>query len=198
MLSFNNKDLEIATIKANEVVKNINYKNDGLVPTENIIKSVEGLLKKTTPTEIKCRQLSFSANKVKENCGAIMNVVRDGKKKQIATIVINKDNDERFQRFSLVHQLGLLATGLYNVADNNTCFTLSLNIQYNITDFSNRQLKKDNCAKDDLIANIFALKVLMPYETFAIQVFKCNDLQSLANFFGVTKDAVRSRAILGE
>jgi Zn-dependent peptidase ImmA (M78 family) len=198
MLSFNDKDFEIATIKANKVIKNLNYKNNGPIPTESIIRSVEDLLKKTTPTKIKCRRMSFSANKVKEDCSAIMNVVRDGKKKQVATIIVNKDKDEWFQRYSLIHELGHLATGYYNVVDKDTCYTLSLHIQYNITNISNEQLKKDDFIKIEQIANIFALKVLMPFETFAIQVFKSDDLQSIADFFGITKDAVRSRIILGE
>jgi Zn-dependent peptidase ImmA (M78 family) len=142
--------------------------------------------------------MSFSANKITEDCGAIMSVVPDGKKRQIATIIVNTDKEDRFQRYSLVHELGHLATGYYDVTDKNTCYTLSPHIQYDITAITNKQLKKDDFIKKEQIANIFALKVLMPFKFFAIQIFKYDDLQSLADFFGVTKDAVRSRAILGE
>lgn len=195
---FMDEEFKIATEMANAVIKKLSYSNDGLVETKQIISAVTSLI--SIKTDIDCFYTSFSEADINSDYGAMMCVVKnkDGcEENQTATIVVNSDKDKKFQRFSLVHELGHLITGHYTATDNENRYTLSTHIKYDITSISEEACRKSEALKNEQIANIFALKVLMPYDAFSKQLFEHNDFQSVADFFGVTKDAVRSRSLLG-
>ena len=193
------KAFEIATIKANEVIERLHYSDDGLVSTKQIVEIVSDILEQENPTEIECLFVSFSSAGVSDDYGAMMSVLQsDGNSKQQATIIVNSDKDAKFQRFSLIHELGHLITNCYTAVDEKNHYTISAHIKYNITSISAEECKNDEKLKNEQIANIFALKVLMPFNAFMKKVFVSDDLQSIADFFGVTKDAVRSRILLGD
>lgn len=191
---FMNDEFKIATEKANAVIEKLPC-NSGFIKTEQIISTVSDLL--SVPTRIDCFYTSFSKSKIDDDYGAMMCVIKDGEQGQVATIVVNSDKDIRFQRFSLIHELGHLITGHYTATDNENRYTVSTHIKYDITSIKEEDCKESKILKNEQIANIFALKVLMPYETFMQQLFEHDDFQSIADFFGVTKDAVRSRFLLG-
>lgn len=191
---FMNSEFAIATEKANEVIKKLRYHNDGLVRTEDIIEIVAELAN----AEIECFYMSFAHAKIADNYGAMMCVMQnDNEHKKNATIIVNSDKDIKFQRFSLVHELGHLITDRCTIVDDENRFTMSAHIQYDITSISEEECKKNAYVKNEQIANIFALRVLMPNSAFKEQLFDSDDFKSIAEFFGVTKDAVRSRALLG-
>lgn len=198
---FMDKEFQIATDSANAVIKKIKYSGDGLVKTDEIISAVEEILRseRDTPTDIECFYTSFSNEEINSDYGAMMCVLKNSEcTKQRATIIVNSDKDIRFQRFSLIHELGHLITNCYTATDKENRFTISAHIKYNITSISLEDCEKDKALKNEQIANIFALKVLMPFKAFSNQLFKHDEFQSIADFFGVTKDAVRSRVLLGE
>ena len=178
------------------IADKLDYRDGVFVETDSIIQAVEEL----TNTQISFRYASFSALFPKtSDYGAIMCVTKlDGApNRKYAKIVLNKDKDLKFRRFSLVHELGHLATEQYNMAEEDDQFMLCAHIQYNITTIPEEAYQNRPFWEAEEIANVFALKILMPTAKFAKKMFELRDISELADCFGVTEDAVCSRTLLG-
>lgn len=193
---FMNKDI-IAEIdeKVSSVISLIHYDGMGMVSTDSILNAV----KTVTQSDISFSYASFSEINV-PNCddiGAMMCVRKDcNGKKQVAEIILNSDKDVKFRRFSLIHELGHLVNGKYTIEDTDNEYTLSAHIRYDITSFSEKDCEDPMIMREEC-ANIFALKVLMPRDAFIRQVLDSGSFVEISDFFGVSEDAVKSRALLG-
>lgn len=115
-----------------------------------------------------------------------------------ATIILNSNEniDDKFRRFSLIHELGHLITGKYNVQSNvdkkKTKFILSSHIDYALSHISEKEYA-DEFLLNEEIANIFALRVLLPLKPLLVEITKLKDLKKVAAHFGVPEEAVNSR-----
>lgn len=182
--------------KAAEVMARVHYSGDGLVSTDRIVQAVSEI----TNTDITFSYTSFSKMKVPNanDIGAMM-CVHEGtdNRKQTASIILNSDKDIKFRRFSLIHELGHLINKNYTIEKFADEYTLSAHIQYDVTSFSEEQCENNPVIESEERANIFALKVLMPTEAFIDQVLTKGSFLAIADFFGVSEEAVRSRALLG-
>lgn len=178
------------------IAKKLVYRDGVFVETDSIIQAVSDY----TKTKISFSYASFSTLIPKTaNYGAIMCVTKwnEGAHKQHAQIILNDEKDLKFRRFSLVHELGHLATGEYNLEEKENQFMLCAHIQYNITAIPEKVYQDDPFMEAEEIANVFALKILLPTERFAKKIFELKDISAVADSFGVTEDAVCSRSLLG-
>lgn len=192
----NKEVIQQITEKANQVLEKVNYNGIGLVSTDKIVSAVSQL----TNTSITYSDVSFSKIDVPGamDIGAMMCVIKaSGKRKQTASILINSDKDIKFRRFSLIHELGHLINNSYTTASSNNEFTLSTHIRYDVTSFTDEACRKDPVLESEQKANIFALRVLMPTEALINQIQSKDSFFQIADFFGVSEDAVRSRMLLG-
>lgn len=169
--------------------------DDYMVSTRKII----NLVKNLTNTKIGIDYKSFSSlkNKSASNYGAMMSVYKDGNNR-IAEIIINSDKDDEYQRFSLVHELGHLMTDKNNFELDNKRFMLSTHINWNMFSIPKEKYDNNTLLLNEQIANVFALRVLIPFEKLYKKIEESSDLNEIATSFGVTKDAVVSRIALGE
>lgn len=177
---------------ANELV----YRDGVFVETDSIIQAVSDY----TNTKISFSYASFSTLiPGTTDCGAIMCVTKQdkGPKVQRAQIVLNDEKDIKFRRFSLIHELGHLATGEYNLEEKENQFMLCAHIKYNITAIPKEVYQNNPFMEAEEIANVFALKILLPTKKFAEKMFEFKDISEVADCFGVTEEAVCSRSLLG-
>ncbi len=114
-----------------------------------------------------------------------------------ADIVLNSDHNVLFKRFSYVHELGHLITGCFNFADEST-YTLSIHINFDVFSLTDKQINDSLVLQHEQLANIFALRVLMPKDKFFEVVNSKENFSEVAEYFGVTKEAVISRLRLVE
>ncbi len=119
-----------------------------------------------------------------------------------ATIIINSSKAAEFQRFSLLHELGHLVTKTWTTPSfeedaSTTHYTLSTHIDYDVTNISEKEYRSNSYLLREQIANIFALRVLMPSKQFYQKLRDFNDIEEMADFFGLNKEAVVSRAQIG-
>ncbi len=170
-----------------------NYRND-VMSTQRIVRAVEEAI----GCKIIISTCSFS--EVSEDIrkyGAMMRtqVKEDGC--NLASIVLNSDNNAKFQRFSLVHELGHLMTG--NLFDNsNEKYIVSTHINYELTSIPPEDYKENDFLLGEQLANVFALRVLMPKELFYKMVDKMDSFSEIADLFGLERNAVLSRIMLVE
>lgn len=188
----------IAFEKAKEVNEKMKMINSNGILTKNIEKIVSDL----TNTNISISPMSFKKlpidsqflSKGEKTIGAMMSTsIIDGRK--YAMIYINSDNNETIQRFSIVHELGHLVTEApnYIVGDD---FTLSTQVNSDITFIDNETLEEDDFLVNEQIANIFALLVLIPDEITVGKIAQ-EGCTELSQKYKVTKEAIMSRMILG-
>ncbi len=181
---------------AKNVSEQVSYKYGELVPTADIMKIVENL----TGIDAKFTELDFGLLKdVDGNTGAFDNYgaamyVSEEQGKTVARIILNSRENPKKQRFSLVHELGHLALENMNEGDG---YLFSAHIDMDLTSISDADLDADPALVDEQAANIFALMVLMPDDVFRTAVKRNDSLDDIAQLFGVTKDAVLSRIMLG-
>lgn len=169
--------------------------NKYMIPTGKII----NLVKSITDTRIGIDYKSFSTltNKNASNYGAMMSVYKENDNK-IAEIIINSDKEDEYQRFSLVHELGHLMTDKNNFELVDKRFKLSTHINWNMFTIPKEKYDNSTLLLNEQIANVFALRVLIPFEKLHKKLNECDDLNEIALSFGVTKDAIISRIALGE
>lgn len=190
--------MNIAVTKSNLVLDNITIsENEKIVPTSKIINAVKNI----TRTKIGIDYVSFSKLQIDGNYGAMMRVIEKEKEKEkenekIAEIFINSDNDKEYQRFSLVHELGHLITNHHNV--NQKDFIISAHINQNVFSIDEKDYSDNTYLLNEQIANVFALRTLIPFKELMMRLEKTGDLNKIANSFGVTKEAIISRIALGE
>ncbi len=186
------KRFEIATIKANEVLEKLSINSDETVDTGCLVEVVE----KLTNTKVYVKELDFNTIDTECHYGAMMCVTENSDGKSALIILNSNQNvDARFRRFSLVHELGHLLTGKYNVANSDNQFTLSTHIDYRFNHIEEEY--DDDYLLNEEIANIFALKVLLPSKTLFNKLAEGNDYRKIADFFGVSEEALISRMRLG-
>lgn len=187
------KEFEIAYIKADEVLKSINFSDKEMVRTASIIDAVENAL----GIDVKFTDYDFNKigtkNRIMDvsNCGAAMCVYEQDEKKY-AIILVNEKENTKMKRFSLVHELGHLMTQPLDLSKN---YQVSTHIDMDITSIPEYVLDKteNKFLIDEQVANIFALLVLIPYDSLINAMSKFDSLEDIANHFGVEKDAVISR-----
>lgn len=194
MFNFMNDDrFNIAFEKSKLILEKIDTENNKMIDTQQVIDAVS----EVTKTEIYVLKADFSGIKNAGRYGAMMSVVERGKKRK-ATIILNSNEniDDKFRRFSLIHELGHLITGKYNAQSNvdkkKTKFTLSSHIDYTLSHISEKEYA-DEFLLNEEIANIFALRVLLPLKPLMVEITKLKDLKKVAAHFGVPEEAVNSR-----
>lgn len=193
MFNFMNDDrFNIAFEKSNLILEKIDTENNKMIDTQQVIDAIS----EVTKTEIYVLKADFSGIKNAGRYGAMMSVVERGKKRK-ATIILNSNEniDDKFRRFSLIHELGHLITGKYNVQSNvdkkKTKFILSSHIDYALSHISEKEYADEFLLEE--IANIFALRVLLPLKPLLVEITKLKDLKKVAAHFGVPEEAVNSR-----
>lgn len=189
----------IAFEKANKVNREMRALNSNGVFT----KDIERIVSKLTNTSISIRPMSFKRLPIdseflsngEKTLGAMMSTSNIDGEKKVAMIYINSDNDEIIQRFSIAHELGHLVTEApnYIVGDD---FTLSTQVNSDITFIDNETLEENDFLINEQIANIFALLVLIPDEITVGKIAQ-EGCTELAQKYKVTKEAIMSRMILG-
>lgn len=184
--------------KAEKLLKNIRYEKGKMVSTSKIIDEVE----KATNTDIKFTEFDFSEIKdydgkvgTFKDCGAAMYVSPASEKERgKARILLNDRENPKMQRFSLIHELGHLMLEGQNCVNG---YLFSTHINMNLTSIPKKQYERDEFLKKEQMANIFALLVLMPEDSFEYALEEYDSLDDIGHLFGVTKDAVISRLMLG-
>ena len=195
--------LKIAYDKSDEVIKELDLDSDEIVATAEVIDYIK---KHTNCKTIIVKSMSFKDLDAAKDCGAMMLVkVKESENVQAplleAFIILNSDHAYDFQRFSLLHELGHLMTLNTSEASMETVdenkYIVSTHIDYQITRIKEDEYKNDKYLLDEQIANIFALRVLMPTKQFYSVAKKYGEISKIAKFFGVTNDAVISRMMIG-
>lgn len=181
------------------ILKKLYYRDGVFVETDSIIHAVSDY----TKTKISFSYASFSTLLPEAaNYGAVMRVTKCEKgedaKQQRAQIILNDEKDIKFRRFSLVHELGHLAIGEYNLDKEENKYMLCAHIRYNITTIPEEDYKDNPFMEAEQLANIFALKILLPTKKFAKKMFELRDISKVAECFGVTEEAICSRSLLGQ
>ena len=188
---------DIARQKASEVLNRLHYNPDEMIRTNDIIKTVEEML----GVDVRFAKYDFTEldegsgkRSALRNCGAMMLVSNEDSIRK-ASILLNKRETPEMVRFSLVHELGHLMTIDWNALDN--CH-ISTHIDMDITSIPESALNdpKFSFLVDEQIANIFALLVLIPYNSLVKKLSELNSTEKVAEFFGVEKSAVISRLML--
>ena len=189
-------NLKIAYDRSDEILQNVRYEPERMIDTNLIIDYVR---KKYCPV-IELYTMSFrkvkSADAPMKDCGAMMRIDFDTKPKA-ASIVLNSDMPSTFQRFSLLQQIGHLVTLPPDAQLNPDNFHVSTHINYDLSGITEEDLASNYYLLREQIANIFALRVLMPNEQFFRIVRELGNIRSAAAFFGMTEDAVISRMMIG-
>lgn len=192
--------LKIAYEKSDEVVSMLDYREDQMISTQEIIQ----LIKNKYCPEINISFASFSQAGIDEPYGAMMKTELDNKtsKTVCADIILNSDNDAAFQRFSLLHELGHLVAHAWKPSEEITMdmpnkYVVSTHIDYKITTIKKDEYEKDGYLENEQIANVFALRVLMPSKQFYKRIKEYNNISDVARFFGVSEEAVISRMMIG-
>lgn len=190
-----NNNLRIAYDRSDEILKNIQYSPDQMIDSNLILDYVR---RRYCPV-IDLYTMSFTevhSTNVPLNSAAMMRVVFDNGLKA-AVIVLNSDMSAAFQRFSLMQQIGHLVTLPENAQVNPDNFHVSTRINYDLTGITEEELNNNYYLLREQVANIFALRILMPNEQFFRKMGELGSVQAAANFFGVTTDAVISRMMIG-
>lgn len=192
------EDFKCVYEKAEELLKNIRYEKGKMVSTSKIIDEVE----KVTKTDVKFKEFNFSEIEdekgkkgVFKDCGAAMYVSPGlGKERGEARILLNDRESPKMQRFSLIHELGHLLLEGQNSVDG---YLFSTHIHMRLTSIPKKEYESDDFLKKEQMANVFALLVLMPEDSFAYAIKEYDSFDDIGHMFGVTKDAVISRLMLG-
>ena len=190
------KELMPAYEKSDEICKKLQYESDRMISTQDIL----DVVKKGYCKDIDVHFIPFDELDVNNRYGAMMRTELDSDKKPTkATILINSSKGPKFQRFSLVHELGHLVTGTWTCTnkEDSQVFTLSTHIDFDITNIDESDYADSEYLLNEQIANIFALRVLMPGKQYYELLRTCGDISEIAKFFGLTEDAVISRAKIG-
>ncbi len=187
-------EFKIAFEKAREVNQKIHRQENDFVELSEITEVVKQV---SDYDEIRVDFRDFSAIKGLTNVGAMLST-QDKNGKKTADILVNSSNSAKIQRFSMVHELGHLITGIPNYqyeTPNDGKFTVSSHINSDVTFISDEQCKKDSYLMAEQIANIFALLVLIP-DDITIKKLAEESEEKLSSQYGVTSEAMYSRMLL--
>jgi len=191
------KAFEIAEKKAEEINKMLSEKDQKMVSLYSLLQAVE----KISGYEISARAMDFSEintdNPMTKNAGAMLSTVIRGDDKR-AIIVYNSGQSISKQRFSVAHELGHLVTDSPTIkyeTPNDEKFTVSTLINPDIMYISDEDCKKSEYNMAEQIANIFALKVLIP-DNITVKNIMDKGAERLAKEYGVEEEALYSRLLL--
>lgn len=180
-----------------KVQSRVERRENGYVNTDSLVNVVSEL----TDTSISFDYISFSrlsknVGEVQDlgDFGAMMLVTKGNDGKRKANIYLNSDKEVKFRRFSLAHELGHLMNEQFD--NPKAKYVVSTHIQYNLTSLPDSTCEDPFFNKEQL-ANIFALKVLIPGDELHRLVKQNVDLETIGRRFGVDVDAVYSRLQLG-
>ena len=193
MYWFMKAELKCAYEAAENVLKKINCTYDTLVDTTTIMDAVENI----TGYDIKFSQIDFlelakqSGMDALSSCGAALYADSNSKN---ALIMINSKENIKMQRFSLVHELGHLMLSNMFKGDG---FEFSAHINMDITSIPEALWQNDETLKNEQLANVFALLVLIPDKALLNALGKYDSLDDISHVFGLEKDALLSRIQLG-
>ena len=181
----------VAFEKADIVLQRLNLSSNDIVDISKLVDIVAEL----TETEISVKEIDF--DRVVEDCdyGAMMCVTKKDTK-QFASILLNSSNkiDAAFKRFSLAHELGHLITNRFNLSEQENSFTLSTHINYTFNEIKKEDYENDEYLINEEIANIFALKVLIPTKILVnLMIETKNDFEKIAKYFGVKENTIKAR-----
>ena len=126
----------------------------------------------------------------------MMRIEADGTPKA-AYIVVNSDMPATYQRFCLFQQIGHLVTLPLDIPVDPQSYHVCTHINYDLTSISEKELENDYYLKREQVANVFALRVLMPGSQFYWKLRELDSVMEVARFFGLTTDAVISRMMIG-
>ena len=116
------------------------------------------------------------------------------RKKNKFVILVNTDKSTAFQRFSIIHEMGHIVTGCL-VESKQNAWIVSSDISY---DIPSTPPKKDKNQAYEVIANIFALKVIIPMDMLLEQIKAGKGIKYIASYFMADADAVLARIKLGD
>lgn len=192
-----NEDLKIAYEKSDEVLNSLDCPEYDIPSTQEIVNIV------ADKVNCKIRVLTCSFHEMNENLreyGAMMWTEKTNDEQRIANIVVNSDNDAKFQRFSLVHELGHLMTEFESedLFVPNEKYIVSTHINYKVTSIPPEKYRSNKFLLNEQKANVFALRVLMPKDSFYSRLNKLDSISDVAKSFGLSRDAVFSRIMLVE
>ena len=193
MYWFMKPEFKCAYDAASQVLEKINCKFDSLVDTTTIMDAVESL----TGYDIKFLTVDFSELSKKSGidaliqCGAALYAEES---KKTALVMVNSQESIKMQRFSLVHELGHLMLNNMYIADG---FEFSAHIDMDITSIPDELWQNNETFKNEQLANVFALLVLIPDTSLLNALSKYDSLDDIAHVFGLEKDALVSRIQLG-
>lgn len=189
--------LRIAYEKSDEIIQNIQYSPKQMIDTSVILDYVRAHY----CPEIELFSRSFAGLSTSYasacDCGAMMRIDFQNHPRA-AIIVLNSDMPPAFQRFCLMQQIGHLVTIPSDAKLNPDNYNVSTHINYDLTKISAEELENNYFLMREQVANIFALRVLMPGKQFYQKMRELDSVWVAAEFFGVTEDAVISRMMIGE
>ena len=169
-----NDNLKIAYEKAKELLKIIKFDKDNMIASNDIVDAVEkysGLkISLAFCSFSKAGISSFSKSGITKPYGAMTNFELDESDNiKKAKIIINEDIDAKSQRFSIIHELGHLVIRTLSkeeLLEYKGKFIISTHINDRFIDINQCDYEEDDDLFNELLCNIFALKVLMPNEQF--------------------------------
>ena len=188
--------LKIAYDRPDEILRNVPFPAERMIDAGLIVEYVR---MKYCPT-IELYTMSFEKvqadNISMRDCGARMRIDFDASPKA-ASIIRNSDMPEAFQRFSLMQQIGHLVSLPPDVPVDRDSYPVSIRIGYDLAAITLEDRDSDSYLLREQVANIFALRVLMPDRQFTCVMRQIGNRQDTAAFFGLTEDAVISRMMIG-
>lgn len=154
--------------------------------TDEIKKIIEDRFK----VDIEIKSASFKHFE-RPACDAGAFMCRKNKDKFV--ILVNTDKPTAFQRFSIIHEMGHIATGCL-VDDKRNAWIISTDISYDIPSAP----QKDKNQAYEVMANIFALKVIIPIDILLEQIKAEKSIKYIASYFITDTDAILARIRLGD
>lgn len=196
MSFFCNDNLKIAYERSDEIIRSVSYDPDRMIDTELILEYVRQtycpvIQLYTVPfTEIRSGIISA------HGCGAITRIIFDSELRS-AIIAVNSEMPSAVQRFSLMQQIGRMVTLPPDAHLDPDIFHVRADIKLDLSGITEEELAGSRYYLREQIANIFALRVLMPSCQFFQTMRRLRDIQTAAAFFGVTEETVIARMMIG-
>ncbi len=142
---------------------------------------------------------SFEENDINNTYGAMLGVeLNEDDSIKSATIILNNECPTEFQRFSLMHEIGHILMHAWRNEDKyKDSYVVCTHINYKLQDIKKEVYEKDEYLRNEQIANIFALRTLMPFDIIIEKFSDGYSIDKLAKDFVINKEAVISRLALG-
>ena len=196
MSFFCNDHLRIAYERSDEIIQSVPYDPDRMIDTDLIVEHV----RRTYCPVIQLYNVPFTEIRSgiipAHGCGGITRFDFDSRLRS-AIIAINSEMPSAVQRFSLMQQIGRLVTLPSDAHLYPDIFHVSADINFNLLGITEEELAGSRYFLREQVANIFALRVLMPSVQFFRSMRQLRDIQTSAAFFGLAEEAVIARMMIG-